>query len=81
MTPNLGVNGKDTPMKDNYEFYRRYKALEEKTRIKEIQLGQVPLRRGKWGMDVEEYLEHVRYRELQYRYDKLCANDKEPYHD
>jgi len=35
---------------------------EEKARIPDTRMGGVPLRRGKYGMDVEEYLEHVEWR-------------------
>ncbi len=46
------------------------KEAEEKARLPDTRQGLVPLRRGKYGMDVEEYLEWCQQRHTQYKVKK-----------
>lgn len=58
-----------TDYKDNYakgrEKLRVRRLAADKGRDANTQLGEIPLRRGKYGMDVEEYLEYYELRRVQ----------------
>lgn len=58
----------------DHKKFSRDQPILDKTRMVDTTQGQVPLRRGKYGMDVEEYLEWKSSQSLQYRYERLQSH-------